>query len=85
MQSITGLRGMCRYCCGCCLRAGDVITELGEQLEAAGMMNVFAIPKARMPVVKFEHPHTGETYHTRWCVACDHLCSTICMSLAVLI
>lgn len=23
------------------------------------MLNVFAIPRARMPVVKFEHPETG--------------------------
>jgi hypothetical protein len=36
-----------------------VISQLGEQLEQAGMLNVFAIPRARMPVVKFEHPDTG--------------------------
>lgn len=39
---------------------GDVITELGQQLEEAGMQNILAIPRARMPVVKFEHPQTGE-------------------------
>jgi hypothetical protein len=41
------------------LAAGEVISQLGEQLEQAGMLNVFAIPRARMPVVKFEHPDTG--------------------------
>ncbi|WIA17294.1 hypothetical protein OEZ85_014161 [Tetradesmus obliquus] len=38
---------------------GEIISQLGEQLEQAGMLNVFAIPRARMPVVKFEHPETG--------------------------
>lgn len=39
--------------------AGEVITRLGEQLEEAGMQDVFAIPRARMPVVKFVHAATG--------------------------
>lgn len=39
--------------------AGEVISRLGEQLEQAGMQEVFAIPRARMPVVKFVHPDTG--------------------------
>jgi hypothetical protein len=41
------------------LRVGEVISRLGEQLEEAGMQEVFAIPRARMPVVKFVHPDTG--------------------------
>jgi hypothetical protein len=46
--------------CGLCLLpAGEVISRLGEQLEQAGMQEVFAIPRARMPVVKFVHPDTG--------------------------
>lgn len=39
--------------------SGEVITRLGEQLEQAGMQEVFAIPRARMPVVKFVHAETG--------------------------
>jgi hypothetical protein len=39
--------------------AGEVISRLGGQLEQAGMLEVFAIPRARMPVVKFKHPDTG--------------------------
>lgn len=44
---------------GCGMHAGEVISRLGEQLEEAGMAEVFAIPRARMPVVKFVHPGTG--------------------------
>jgi hypothetical protein len=40
--------------------AGEVVSHLGEQLKQAGMLEVFAIPRARMPVVKFVHPDTGE-------------------------
>jgi hypothetical protein len=46
--------------------AGEVISQLGEQLEQAGMLNVFAIPRARMPVVKFEHPDTGASLIASW-------------------
>jgi hypothetical protein len=46
--------------------AGEVISQLGEQLEQAGMLNVFAIPRARMPVVKFEHPDTGAIDRVVW-------------------
>lgn len=51
----------------CVLHAGEVITRLGEQLQQAGMQEVFAIPRARMPVVKFVHPGTGAAL----CVATD--------------
>lgn len=45
------------------VRAGEVVERLGEQLESEGMLQVLAIPRARMPVVKFEHPATGEQQH----------------------
>lgn len=45
------------------MRAGEVVEKLGEQLESEGMLQVLAIPRARMPVVKFEHPATGEQQH----------------------
>lgn len=52
---VLGLSGLA----ACLVPAGEVITRLGEQLEEAGMQEVFAIPRARMPVVKFVHPDTG--------------------------
>ena len=38
---------------------GEIVEQLGELLEAAGMADVLAIPRARMPVVKFRVPETG--------------------------
>ena len=40
-------------------RKADVVEVLGHLLEEAGMQEVLALPKARMPVVKFLEPHTG--------------------------
>lgn len=36
------------------------MTELGRVLEEAGMTEVFTIPRARIPVVKFKHAPTGD-------------------------
>ena len=32
---------------------GEIVEELGELLNEAGMQNVLPLPKARVPVVKF--------------------------------
>jgi hypothetical protein len=41
------------------LSLGEIVEQLGELLESAGMADVLAIPRARMPVVKFRVPETG--------------------------
>lgn len=38
---------------------GELATELGEELQQAGMAEVLALPKARVPVVKFVVPDGG--------------------------
>ena len=38
---------------------GEVVEEMGQLLEEAGMRDVLPLPKARVPVVKFVVPETN--------------------------
>ncbi len=49
---------------GCLCPTAEVVEVLGQLLEEAGMAGVFAIPRARIPVVKFSVPATGAPFNT---------------------
>lgn len=38
---------------------GEVVDQMGQLLEEAGMRDVLPLPKARVPVVKFVVPDTN--------------------------
>ncbi len=45
---------------------GEVVEELGELLNKAGMQNVLPLPKARVPVVKFVVGDNGTKVRALW-------------------
>lgn len=50
---------------------GEVVEEMGQLLEKAGMRDVLPLPKARVPVVKFVVADTN----TKVDFACSYLAS----------
>lgn len=56
----------CRFCYWTgeirgCVQAGkgEIVDQMGQLLEQAGMRDVLPLPKARVPVVKFVVPDTN--------------------------
>lgn len=56
---------------------GEVVDQMGQLLEEAGMRDVLPLPKARVPVVKFVVPDTN----TKVRVLHIHDYSSVCIRL----
>ena len=56
---------------------GEVVDQMGQLLEEAGMRDVLPLPKARVPVVKFVVPDTN----TKARQLHGHRCSSISIRL----
>ena len=54
---------------------GEVVDQMGQLLEEAGMRDVLPLPKARVPVVKFVVPDTN----TKVRLLHGHRCSSMCV------